>query len=59
MDMATTELAFESGIKLHGLKLFPYEVAVRITWIHDASHWTGVMVGECLGLCMDLVIHWN
>ena len=28
MDMATTELVLESGMELHGLKLFPYEVAV-------------------------------
>ena len=57
--MGTTELALGSGTELHGLKLFPSEVAVRIIRVDDASHWTGEVVGERLGLCMGLVIRWN
>ena len=59
VGMATTELALGSGMELHGLKLFPYEVAVHITRVDDASHWTGEVIGERLGLCMDLIIRWN
>lgn len=57
--MATTELELGSGIELHGLKLFPYEVAVHITQIDDALHWTGEVVGERIGLCIGLIICWN
>lgn len=59
VGMATTELAIGSGMELHGLKLFPSEVAVRITRVDDALHWTGEVVGERLGLCMGLIIRWN
>ena len=57
--MATTELSLGSGMELHGLKLFPYEVAVHITRVDDASHWIREIVGERLGFCMDLIIRWN
>ena len=50
---------FESGIELHGIKLFPLELAVHITQVDDMSHWTREVVGEKLGLCMDMTIHWN
>jgi hypothetical protein len=59
VGMATTELELGSGMELHGLKLFPSEVAVRITRIDDALHWTGEVIGERLGLCMGLIIRWN
>lgn len=32
---------------------------MRIIRVNDALHWTGEVVGERLGSCMGLIIHWN
>ena len=59
IGLGITDPTIQSGMALHGVKLFPSEVAVYITQVHDISHWTGEVVGEKLGLCMGLTIHWN
>ena len=59
VGLATMEHAFESGMELHGSRLFPSEVAVRIIRVDDALHWIGEVVGERLGSCMGLIIRWN
>ena len=59
MGLATKEDAFVSGMELNGLKLFPSEVAVRITRVDDALHWTGEVMGERLGMCVGLIIRWQ
>ena len=58
-SMAYMDHTFGSGMELHGIKLFPSEVAVHIIRVDDMSHWTGEVVGEKLGLCMDMTIRWN
>ena len=40
VDLAKKEHAFESGMVLHGCRMFPSEVAMRIIWVDDALHWT-------------------
>ena len=59
VGLATKEDAFVSGMELNGLKLFPSEVAVRITRVDDALHWTGEVMGERLGMCVGLIIRWQ
>lgn len=59
VGLATREYTFETGAQLHGSKLFPSEVAVRITRVDDALHWTGEIVGERLGMCVGLIIRWH
>ena len=57
--MGITDSTVQSGMALHGVKLFSLEVAVYITRVDDISHWTGEVVGEKLGLCIRLIIRWN
>ena len=57
--MGFTDSTVQSGMALHGVKLFSLEVAVYITQVDDILHWTGEVVGEKLGLCMGLTIRWN
>ena len=59
VGLAKMEHAFKSGMVLHGCRMFPSEVAVHIIWVDNALHWTGEVVGERLGSCMDLIIRWN
>ena len=59
VGLATKEDTFMSGMELNGLKLFPSEVAVRITRVDDTLHWTGEVVGERLGMCIGLIIRWQ
>ena len=59
VGLATKEDTFMSGMELNGLKLFPSEVAVRITRVDDTLHWTGEVVGERLGMCIGLIIQWQ
>lgn len=59
VGLATKEDAFVSGMDLNGLKLFPSEVAVRITRVDDALHWIGEIMGERLGMCLGLIIRWQ
>src|SRR5579875_2006317 len=59
VGLATREHTFQSGMELHGCRMFPSKVAVRIIQVDDASHWTGEVVGERLGACMGLIIRWN
>ena len=49
VGLATMEHAFESGMELHGSRLFPSKMAVRIIRVDDALHWIGEIVGERLG----------
>jgi hypothetical protein len=41
------------------VKLCPFEVAVQVVQVLDESVWTGEIVGERLGQCIDFVICWR
>ena len=49
VGLAYIDHTFGSGMELHGIKLFPLEVAVHITRVDNMTHWTGEVVGEKLG----------
>jgi hypothetical protein len=59
VGFAYIDNSIKTNMELNGSKLFPLEVAVRITEVRDESHWTGEVVGEVLGLCVGLIIRWN
>lgn len=59
VGMAIMDNAFKSGMELNGMRLFPSEVAVRVTHVDDELHWTGDVVGERLGLSRGLTIRWD
>ena len=40
VGMAIIENTFRSGMELNGMRLFPSEVAMRITRVDDELHWT-------------------
>jgi hypothetical protein len=47
------------GMELNAVKLCPFEVAVQVVQVLDESVWTGEIVGERLGQCIDFVICWR
>lgn len=57
--IASVDEGITCGMELYHIKLWPYEVAVRVLHVLDGSIWTGELVGERLSQCVGLLIRWK
>ena len=56
VGIGAVDNSIKCGMELNHVKLFPSEVAVRVSRVVDEMVWTGELVEERLARCLGLVI---